>query len=60
MTEWIKVDQMGPNWTEVDLIGLNGTEANLIGPNSNCLIFKEKLSLINFREQDIHYIIITK
>lgn len=60
MTEWIKVDEMGRNWTEVDLIGLNGTEANLIGPNSNCLIFKEKLSLINFREQIIHYIIITK
>ena len=60
LTKWIKVDRMGPNWTEVDLIWLNKTEVNIIGPNSNCLIFKEKLSLINFRKKIIHYVIIIK
>jgi len=37
LTEWAKLDQIGPKWTKVDLIG----------PNSNCLIFREnKLYII--------------
>ena len=51
---------IGPKWTKVDLIELNGIKVGLIGLNSTCLIFREKLSLTNFREQIIHYITITK
>ena len=59
-TKWPELDRMGPKWTKVDLIELNGIKVGLIGLNSICLIFREKLSLTNFREQIIHYITITK
>ena len=59
-TKWTKLDRIGPKWTEVDLIEPNGIKVGLIGPNGICLIFREKSSSTNFREQIIHYITITK
>ena len=48
-------------WTKMDWMGLKWNEVDLIGSNRNCLIFrKNKLFSKNFREQIIHYIIITK
>ena len=49
--DWVK--QIGPNETEEDRV-------DLIRPNSNCLIFREKLFSTNFREKIIHNITITK